>query len=104
LYLTILDRNRRFIRGGLGAVLLLVLTFTTAMAKEREEQPVKSLARRVYTVQSAAGAASVPIEMSLDISRGQPEITRAVIVFHGKGRNVEGYFEGTRASGKRGWT
>ena len=33
----------------------------------------------------------VPMEISIDLNATHPEITRAAIVFHGKGRNVEGY-------------
>jgi hypothetical protein len=38
------------------------------------------------------GDASVPVEVSVNLYSTHPEITRAAIVFHGKGRNVEGYF------------
>jgi hypothetical protein len=44
--------------------------------------------------------------MSLDWSEPQPRITRAVIVFHGKGRDVEGYYrtavEAASAAGAAG--
>lgn len=33
-----------------------------------------------------------PMEISVDLNALHPEITRAAVVFHGKGRNVEGYF------------
>jgi hypothetical protein len=53
---------------------------------------VTYLAKHVFTVHTAQGDASVPMEISVDLNATHPEITRAAIVFHGKGRNVEGYF------------
>src|SRR5271156_1893183 len=62
-----------------------------AMAAEREK-PVTYLAKHSFTIHTAQGDASVPMEISVDLNAAHPEITRAAIVFHGKGRNVEGYF------------
>jgi hypothetical protein len=76
-------------RGTLAAVLLLVSFAAAAAAREK---PVASLARHVFTLQTAQGAVSVPVEISADLNTIHPEITRAAIVFHGKGRNVEGYY------------
>jgi hypothetical protein len=53
---------------------------------------LKRLASQVYTMRTAQGDASVPVEISVNLDTIHPEITRAVIVFHGKGRDVEGYF------------
>ena len=36
------------------------------------------------------------LRISVDLGAKHPEITRAAIVFHGKGRNVEGYFSALR--------
>jgi hypothetical protein len=41
---------------------------------------------------SPLGDASLPIEASADLGGHHPEVEKAVVVFHGKGRNVEGYF------------
>jgi hypothetical protein len=56
------------------------------------EKPVAKLATRVFTVRTTGGDASIPLESSLDLSSAHPEITQAALVFHGKGRNVEGYY------------
>jgi pimeloyl-ACP methyl ester carboxylesterase len=71
--------------------IFLACLLTCASAAEREK-PVARLAARVYTLHTSNGDASIPIEISLDLATAHPEITRAAIVFHGKGRNVEGYF------------
>jgi hypothetical protein len=60
-------------------------------ANEREK-PLSYVARHVFTIHAAQGDASVPIELSGDLNATHPEITRAAIAFHGKGRNVEGYY------------
>jgi hypothetical protein len=69
----------------------LILINCLASAAEREK-PVTYLAKHSFTVHTAQGDASVPMETSVDLNAAHPEITRAAIVFHGKGRNVEGYF------------
>jgi len=56
------------------------------------EKPVARLASKVFTLQTGDGEASLPIDASLDWSAPLPGVTRAAIVFHGKGRNVEGYY------------
>jgi hypothetical protein len=70
--------------------ILLFLSFAAGAAER--EKPVAYLGKHVFTLQTARGDASVPAEMSVDLNSTHPEITRAAIVFHGKGRNVEGYF------------
>jgi hypothetical protein len=72
--------------------LALLLFASIAAAAAEREKPVASLARRTYTLHTAQGDASVPIEISVDFNANHPEITRAALVFHGKGRNVENYF------------
>jgi hypothetical protein len=72
-----------------------------APASEREK-PVAYLGERVLTLRTALGEVSVPIEMSTDLG-ADPEATRAAIVFHGKGRNVKGYFNAlVRAAAEAG--
>jgi len=73
------------------AVPALVLASGLVSAAEREK-PVAYLAKRAYTMHTAGGDASIPMEISVDLNVVHPEITRAAIVFHGKGRNVEGYY------------
>lgn len=69
----------------------LILISGVVSAAEHEK-PVKHLARQAYSIHTAHGDASLPMEISVDLTKIHPEITRAAIVFHGKGRNVEGYF------------
>lgn len=70
---------------------VLMLTCSAVWAADREK-PVSHLAKQVYTIHTAQGDASFPMEVSANLNTIHPEITRAAIVFHGKGRNVEGYF------------
>jgi hypothetical protein len=72
---------------------LVALMLLGRMASSAErEKPVEHLARQAYTVHTTQGDASIPVEISMDLNGAHPEVTRAVLVFHGKGRNVEGYF------------
>jgi hypothetical protein len=80
---------RRFVR--LSAVAILIFANWQVSAAEREE-PVKHVASQAYMIHTERGDASVPMEVSVNLNAVHPEITRAAIVFHGKGRNVEGYF------------
>jgi hypothetical protein len=76
-----------------------------AVSAAEREKPVAHLARQAYTVHTAQGDASVPVETSANLNSIHPEITRAAIVFHGKGRNVEGYFSALeRAAREAGQT
>ena len=69
------------------------LAFASCLVSAAErEKPVAHLAKQAYIMHTARGDASVPMEISVDLNANHPEITRAAIVFHGKGRNVEGYF------------
>jgi hypothetical protein len=70
---------------------LLLIVSCTASSSEREK-PVAQLGKHAYTLRTAQGEASIPMEMSADITASHPDITRAAIVFHGKGRDVTGYF------------
>jgi len=72
---------------------LLAVIFANCLVSAAErEKPVTYLAKHTFTVHTTQGDASVPMEISVDLNAMHPEITRAAIVFHGKGRNVEGYF------------
>jgi hypothetical protein len=73
------------------SLLALIFANCPVSAAEREK-PVTYLAKHTFTVHTAQGDASVPMEISVDLNAMHPEVTRAAIVFHGKGRNVEGYF------------
>jgi hypothetical protein len=67
----------------------------------KREAPVASLATQVFTLSTPAGVASVPINSSLDLGVNHPEITRAAIVFHGKGRNVKGYYRALESAAEK---
>jgi hypothetical protein len=73
-----------------------------AFGAEREK-PVAYVAKQAYTMHTPQGDASVPLEASVDLNAAHPEIIRAAIVFHGRGRNVEGYFSAlARAAAEAG--
>jgi hypothetical protein len=67
----------------------LAATPAAALAAERHSAAV---ADQVFHLSTPYGSASEPIDISLDWSQPQPLITRAVIVFHGVGRDVNGYY------------
>jgi hypothetical protein len=73
------------------AIFWLLICVQGSSAAEREK-PVAHLGSRVLTLHSSLGDVSLPIESSVALGGPQPDVEKAVIVFHGKGRNVEGYF------------
>jgi hypothetical protein len=78
---------------GLRALTLAAMALTSLAAlSQGREAPVKYLATQMYTLHTRDGDASLPLDSSIDIGGSHPEITRAAIVFHGKGRDVKGYF------------
>jgi hypothetical protein len=79
-------------------VVLAIGILTALCAAAEHEAPVERLASRLYTVHTAAGDAQLPLEASENLEREHADITRAVIIFHGKGRNVEGYFKALRSA------
>jgi pimeloyl-ACP methyl ester carboxylesterase len=58
------------------------------------EEAVEIVASQRTEVRTPSGVATVPLDISLDWSKPQPGITRAVILLHGKGRDVDGYYRG----------
>jgi pimeloyl-ACP methyl ester carboxylesterase len=58
----------------------------------QREPPVEQVASHAFGVKTASGAGAMPFEVSLDWDKAQPQVTRAVVIFHGKGRDVEGYY------------
>jgi hypothetical protein len=56
------------------------------------ERRATEVASRTFTIPTERGTATEPLDISLDWSQPQPHITRAVIVFHGVGRDVNGYY------------
>jgi hypothetical protein len=74
---------------GIGAAFLLALA---PMARAQHEAPVEKVASHTFGLQTPHGGSQMPIELSLDWTKAQPQVTRAVVIFHGKGRDVEGYY------------
>jgi pimeloyl-ACP methyl ester carboxylesterase len=76
------------------SLLLLISSLSGALnslAAERET-PVEIVASQVFSVTTAHGTGQMPIDLSLDWNRPQPQVRRAVVIFHGKGRDVDGYY------------
>ena len=84
------------------AILLLLTGLSIAM-KGAAEEPVKIIASYVTELHTPSGTVKLPFDVSLDWSRPQPSITRAILLLHGKGRDVDGYYKGLqRAAGEAG--
>jgi len=79
------------------AVMTIICAPPNATAREK---PVAHIASQAYTLHTTAGDASLPLESSVDLQKSHPDITRAVIVFHGKGRNVEGYYHALESAAR----
>ncbi len=80
------------------AVCCLECAATVTLAAERHAAAVAS---QTFRVSTAHGPASVPFLISLDWSQPQPRISRAVIVFHGVGRDVNGYYRTVQDAAER---
>lgn len=66
---------------------------TLASRGESGHEPVKVVADARFVVRTTAGtAASLALYVSRDWDELQPQVTRAVIVVHGIGRDVAGYW------------
>jgi hypothetical protein len=84
------------------ALLLLVPLTYAADDTASSDKPVKVVADQLLPISSPRGSGQIPLYISLngkavDLSKPQPAITRAVLVFHGKLRNADVY----NASGLR---
>jgi pimeloyl-ACP methyl ester carboxylesterase len=58
----------------------------------QREPPVEQVASHEFELKTASGSGAMPFEISLNWNKPQPQVTRAVVIFHGKGRDVEGYY------------
>jgi pimeloyl-ACP methyl ester carboxylesterase len=81
----------------LAAALLTFLLADLACAAQRQRR----LATQVYTLKTQTGQVSIPMEVSLSWGTVHPGINRAVIVFHGKDRNVESYYKALQIAAAR---
>jgi pimeloyl-ACP methyl ester carboxylesterase len=84
----------------IGAALMCVGTSFSVMAQEtaRNLQPVKVVAPDRVAVPIPTGLARLPVYLSADWSKPRPEVTRAVLVFHGILRNADVYFKSALAA------
>lgn len=88
-----------------GAVLAAVLILTPMAVRAQSENgassegtvPVKVVASQSLSVTTAKGTGLLPLFVSHDWSKPQPDVTRALIIFHGKLRNADVYY----ASGEK---
>jgi len=74
----------------------LVLATLARPACAEQEPPVAIVASYLITFTTPHGAGQLPIDVSLDWDKPQPQVTRAVVMFHGKGRDVDGYYRSLR--------
>jgi pimeloyl-ACP methyl ester carboxylesterase len=80
---------------------LFLLAGCSATATLAAQEPVKIIATYVTELHTPSGTVKLPFDVSLDWSKPQPFITRAVILVHGKGRDVDRYYNGLqRAAGE----
>ena len=75
-------------------MLCAILLAFPAAAQSREERPVKVVAPSFLGIPYPGGMAALPIYTSVDWTKPQPGITRAVLVFHGLLRNADVYYQG----------
>jgi hypothetical protein len=91
LCVTRLRRGLSHFRRGL-LVALATSVATPMLAHNDDESPVARVAKGVYVLKVGQQSLKLPIEMSASLASPHPLVTRAVVVLHGKGRNVEGYY------------
>jgi hypothetical protein len=82
----------------IGAAIFALLLPRIAVAEPAWHKPVKAVANARLTVTTPAGVGEVPVYLSTDWSHPLPNITRAVIVVHGVGRDADGYLRGAEAA------
>ncbi|HEX3637922.1 MAG TPA: alpha/beta hydrolase [Paraburkholderia sp.] len=88
--------SRRLAVGGAiaGAAMLALLTQPAfaVHAHQPHLKPVATVADTRFTIDTPQGHAEFPLYLSKDWNVAQPQVTRAVIVIHGKLRNADVYF------------
>lgn len=73
-------------------VLCLFFVLPSADLARAADQPVAAIGPASVEVATARGAGRVPLFVSADWTTPRPEVTRAVLVFHGIRRNADDYF------------
>jgi pimeloyl-ACP methyl ester carboxylesterase len=71
---------------------MFALTLALPIVYAQKEAPVEQVASHAFEIKTPSGSGMMPFEISLDWGKPQPVVTRAVVIFHGKGRDVEGYY------------
>jgi pimeloyl-ACP methyl ester carboxylesterase len=83
-----------------------LLFLSTMLTAEPPRSAVDAVAHSSLRVTTSAGTGLLPIYVSSDWNKPQPQVTRAIVIFHGKKRNAEGYFrsakEAVQAAGDAG--
>lgn len=74
------------------AVLLAASLEASAAHRAAASTITKELAERAMTVTADSGSGEIPLDVSLDWNTPHPEITQALILVHGKGRDVDQSF------------
>ena len=87
----------RRIRLAFTSALGLTLACSPLVAAKRPK--AAAVAGQTLRISTAQGSALEPFIISLDWSKPLPQITRAVIIFRGKGRDVEFRVRGSTLSG-----
>jgi pimeloyl-ACP methyl ester carboxylesterase len=84
-------------------LLVVEMTSRICVAAVDVQIPVNIIASRTTEIRTISGVVQLPLDISLDWSKPQPGVTRAVILLHGKGRDVDGDYRGLeRAARKAG--
>jgi pimeloyl-ACP methyl ester carboxylesterase len=73
-----------------GAMMAAIASVAPAAAAQSGSRVV--LADQRFVVTTAAGSGLLPIYLSADWTQPWPEATRALLIFHGTGRNAHSYF------------
>ena len=74
----------------------IILTALTRLALAEQEPPVAIIADKLISLTTQHGGGQLPVDLSLDWDKPQPQVTRAVVMFHGKGRDVDVYYRSLR--------
>ena len=81
-------------------ILLLVADFGTAARAADESAPhrlpVKIVADQRLEVKTPSGSGMLPLYLSREWNKPQPDVTRAVIIFHGRLRDANVYYRSAR--------
>jgi hypothetical protein len=84
---------------------LLVLIAPAAVAQHTRSgqsgAPVANIPQQAFAMTTPQGKAEIPYEVSQDWLHPLPGVTRAIILLHGKGRNVEGNYESLERAAKQ---